>query len=91
MGSNWVVQATFEVGHDIVEAAWDSSGRHVVIVRYESVLLDDDDREDAKRIVQIASVDNGESFGPEFADRCRHWSVPTGFSSLIWITVAIFS
>ena len=60
MGNEWGEQVTFEVGHDIVEAAWDSSGRHVVIVRYESALLDDDDREEAKRVVQVARADNGE-------------------------------
>jgi hypothetical protein len=60
MGNEWGEQVTFEVEHDIVEVAWDSSSRHVVIVRYESALLEDDEREDAKRVVQVARADNGE-------------------------------
>ena len=61
MGSNWVVQATFEVGHDIVDAAWDPLGRYVVLVRHESPSSDDDgERVDTKRIIQVSSADNGE-------------------------------
>jgi dipeptidyl aminopeptidase/acylaminoacyl peptidase len=61
MGNEWGEQVTFEVGHDIVEAAWDPSGRHVVLVRYESPSPDDEgERVDTKKIIQFARADNGE-------------------------------
>lgn len=49
----WIEQSRFDEGHDIVEARWDPTGRHVVLVRYATPLTDEDDPEDHKRVIQV--------------------------------------